>query len=831
MLRIIFLIAQVLSRAIDRLEHDFVPTNYDLYFDLQDECFKGDVVIEFKANKDSKIVNLNANSLDIKRVSLETSSGKQEGRATVSEEVLTVSFDEQLEKDKVYKLSLSFSGKYSKNLDGIYKSKYLGKTIISTHFEPTTARKAFPCFDQPDLKATFSIRVKADENYPTVLSNSSKKDVQQGVHIFNKTIPMATYLVAFVVGDFDYIETKSKSNIPIRIYTDKTDKENARFALEVAREALDFFELYFDFKYQFPKLDMVPIPSFAMGAMENWGLVTFRRSSLLYDPKIDTTMSKFKVAETVCHELAHMWFGNLVTMAWWNDLWLNEGFATWASFMALHNISSKLVDLDVWMDFINENLEQGMTYDSLHSSHPIAVDVKKPSEISQIFDSISYSKGASILRMLEIQVGHQAFRKNIQKYLDEHKLKNSVSENLLQNTPSPVDNFKMLYTWIKQEGFPIIKVREDGDSLILEQTRFLAGKKNNGDKNWIIPLTVTFTDEDPRKYIMNSKIFTIPLISKNYKINYSNTGVYRVLYTKDAFERILRSPFSKKEKLNVINDMFSLAFGGYLDIKWVVETIRKNVKERNYEILKSLKFNISKLYEIYFDEPKTLAYLSSFLNEIFSPFFESFDFKNSGDKMSVKLKNSLILAAALKVKDSRMLNILKKSFEDYKKGKTDICPDYLQSMFNAIVDENLDWVIETYRSTNNPTLRIALAKALGNVRRLENLEKMFKNFKQIDRQDLAYFLRGLFLNYKFKKNIVDFFIDNFKDIKEYINNDSMLNSIFESVLCGIADDNLRKKVESFTSNLKIQGSDRSIRKINEINYNLTLFKNKNKNVF
>lgn len=821
----------IMARTIDRLEYDFIPSNYDLYFDLQDDRFIGDVVIELKANKDSKVVNLNVNGLEVRDITLDSGTRRQEGRATISEEVLTVNFDEQLEKDKVYKLAISFSGKYSKNLDGIYKSKYLDKTIISTHFEPTTARKAFPCFDQPDLKATFSIRVKADKKYPTVLSNSSEKDVQQGVHIFNKTLPMATYLVAFVVGDLDYIETKSKSNIPIRIYTDKKDKESAKFALNVAKEALDFFELYFDFKYQFPKLDMVPVPSFAMGAMENWGLVTYRRSSLLYDSKKDTTSSKLRVAETVCHELAHMWFGNLVTMSWWNDLWLNEGFATWAAYMALNNISKKLVDLDAWMNFINEELERGMNYDSLHSSHPIAVDVKNPSEINQIFDSISYSKGASIIRMLENHIGHQNFRNNIQRYLSVYKLKNSTSSNLFQYAPSSKSTLEMLDSWIKQEGFPIIKVKEEGDYIILEQTRFLAGKKNNGDKNWIVPITLTFTDGEPLKYTMNTKTKKIRLASRNYKLNFSNTGVYRVLYTKEAFERILKSTFGVKEKLNIINDMFNLALGGYIEIKWVIETIRTNLKERNYEILKSLLINTSKLCEIYFDDQNTLTYLKKFINEIFSPLFKSFDLKNSGDKMSTRLKNALILSCGLIVKDESIVKDLKKMFEEYKNGKTDINPDYLQSMFNAVVDDNLDWVLETYRSTNDTTMRIVTAKALGNVVRLENLERMFGNYKQIDRQDLSYFLHGLFLNYKFKRNIVDFFINNFTEIKDYINNDGMLNSSLESVLCGIADEDLRKKIESFSSNLKIPGSDRSIRKINEINYNLTQFKSANQNIF
>jgi puromycin-sensitive aminopeptidase len=599
----------------------------------------------------------------------------------------------------------------------------------------------------------------------------------------------------------------------------------------VAKEALDFFENYFNHEYQFPKLDLVPIPSFAMGAMENWGLVTFRRSSLLFNDKKDTTLAKLRVAETVCHEIAHMWFGNLVTMAWWNDLWLNEGFATWASFMALNNISEKLIDLDVWTNFINDNLERGMIYDALHSSHPIAVNVKEPSEISQIFDSISYSKGASIIRMMETYIGHNAFRENIQKYLSTHKLKNAVSSDLFEHTPSSELSIKMLDSWIKQEGFPIIKVAEKDGFIELQQTRFLSGQKNNGDKTWIIPITVAYTDKDPKKYIMDKKILKIKLDSNNYKINFSSTGVYRVLYNEKTFESILKSKFSPKEKLNIINDMFSLAFGGYLKIKWTLDTIKTNLDVTNYDILKSILNNTSKLFMLYNDDQKSITYLEEFLTAIFSPLYKNFDLNKKEGKMSDRLKNSIILSSSLLVKDEKMLEDLKKNILEYKKGKIDINPDYLQTMLNAMVDDNIDWVIELYKTTKNATIRTNSARALGAVHKIENLDRVLKNYTLVDRQDFIYFMRGLSLNYKFKNNIVNFFMNNFEEIREYLNNESILNSLIESVFCDVSNDELRNKVESFISNLKIPESDMSIRKINEMNYNLSQFKKANENPF
>ncbi|ELA45804.1 hypothetical protein VCUG_02709, partial [Vavraia culicis subsp. floridensis] len=304
------------------------------------------------------------------------------------------------------RLSITFNGRVTTKMEGFYSSEYgTDQKMYSTHFEPTDARKAFPCFDHPAMKATFDIEITADKDL-TILSNMSAKDeVIKGTRktvTFNRMKRTSTYLIAFVVGDLQKI-TKGR----VSVYS-TYDVDQGMYALHVADQVLQFFEEYFGIEYPLDKLDMVAVPEFSMGAMENWGLITYRETSLLFNKDKSSMTQRRLIAETVAHEIAHQWFGNLVTPKWWDDLWLNEGFATWAAALGCNAIREKqkndpnivnpintkelLIDWEPWVSFINDDLDRGMESDMLDSSHPIKVPVYHPSEINQIFDAISYSK-------------------------------------------------------------------------------------------------------------------------------------------------------------------------------------------------------------------------------------------------------------------------------------------------------------------------------------------------------------------------------------------------------------------------------------------------------
>lgn len=817
MIIIFYLLYFVKSNNRKILNYNIIPFRYSLFFDIKSEGFEGFTEINIHIKQSQDFIDLNVQELDIENVTLDDEQNEYKlTYSNISEDVLRVNIGKSLEKNQNYILKFKYKGKYSKQMDGIYKSDYNNTPIYSTHFEATSARKAFPSFDQPDLKAKFILKVKAPEDF-IVLSNSSVKEKIGTTYTFNTTKPMSTYLVAFVVGKLDFIQTTSNNNIPIKIYADKEDLFTANFALKVAKEALDFFERYFEIKYPFPKLDLVAIPSFAMGAMENWGLVTFRKSSLLYNNKTDSTGSKLLVADTVSHEIAHMWFGNLVTMKWWNDLWLNEGFATWAATMAIHNLPKNLIDFDVWTNFINQDFEYGMEYDALQVSHPIAVEVNNPNEINQIFDQISYNKGASIIRMLEKYTKHENFRKGIQRYMNAFSYSNATSTDLFKFQDNPNIVINMVNSWINQEGFPLITVKETSDSLELTQSRFLTGNKNDDKKIWIIPLTIQFYGDEPQDYFFNEKTIKVPKKNEIYKINLSNSGVYRVLYSKETFEKILTNLDDVKEKLNIINDLFALGLGGYIDIRWVLKTVMEKINIRNYEILKSILYNLENLCKFYYNDFENLHILKNIIRFFIDKDIDSLELKEEGKTITERLKNGLILHFGVFIEDENTLSKLKKYYENYVKYGGGICPDYTYSMFSSVVDEKFSEIFNIAKTSKITNIKIMALKALGSVKNIDNLNILMNAFNEFERQNLNYFFAGLSSNLVHRKKVVMFFIDNYYKIKEYTNNDSIFNTSMCHILGQISDPELNKIINSFLKKLKNDGGDRTIKRIQEYN--------------
>ncbi|WUR03657.1 endoplasmic reticulum aminopeptidase 1 [Vairimorpha necatrix] len=811
------------NKTKKRLDKEIIPIHYDLKFNITPEKFEGSTVATVKTSRDTNNIILNAKDLNIQSVKVENKDEVKVKEFTIKDDLLKISLAEPLRKDETYKLTFNFHGKYSDEMDGIYKSSYNGKPLYSTQFEPTSARKAFPCFDQPDMKATFSITIKAPENH-TVLSNSSLDKKEGNSYLFNYTKPMSTYLVAFVVGQLEYIQASTSTNIPIAVYADKSDIKNGKLALDVAKFTLDFFQDYFQINYPFPKLDLVAIPEFAMGAMENWGLVTFRKTSLLFNPKTDAVASKLNVIETVCHELAHMWFGNFVTMNWWNDLWLNEGFATWASVMAFHNLPKSIIDFDIWTNFVNSTLEDGMEYDALHSSHPIAVEVQDPNEINQIFDKISYNKGASLIRMIENYVGHKNFRKGIQNYLNHFKYSNSESDDFFGFQYNSQVTTKMAQSWLNQKGFPLIKVEEKDKNLIISQKRFLSGEKKDENKLWIVPITIKFENENPKTLILDNQSIKIPMTSDIYKLNISNVGFYRVLYGQRTFERIFKKFDNNKERLNIINDLFALAYANYVDINWVVNFLTSSSIDYDYETLNSILSGLRKLCRIYYEDKKIIESIKKAIKNIIEPYILEIDLEKNSEDITAKLFNSLIVSNALFVGNQNIKDKLKKLFIDFKTGEKNICPDYIYPMMVSVVDDNLDDVINIAKNSILSNIRIMAMRALGAAQNVDNIKKVLNLYSELDRQDISYYYFGLSKNISHQKMIISFFIDNFDKISSYIINQSIINSSMSHVLSEISDSKLASQISNF---VKKFSENLTVQKIIETNEIFKNFKEKN----
>ncbi|VDM52114.1 unnamed protein product [Angiostrongylus costaricensis] len=485
-------------------------------------------------------------------------------------------------------LSLEYTGEINDKMRGFYRSSYKDdlnreKFLASTQFESTYARYAFPCFDEPIYKATFDVSLVVDPGMTAIsnmpynvvyFENTSTLHYRKIWVKFERTPQMSTYLLAFVVGELDYIQTSSKYGTIIRVYTVPGKRCQGTFSLDLAAKAIDWYSDWFGIEYPLPKCDLVAIPDFSMGAMENWGLVTYREVALLIDPSKSSTRQKSRVALVVAHELAHFWFGNLVTMKWWTDLWLKEGFA---SFMEYLFVGYMCPEFKIWEHFVNDELAQGFNLDALRNSHPI--EGKNPCELEEIYDKITYAKSNAINRMLFHYLGEQTFQAGLRLYLKKFQYDNAVTLDLWDalHEASGQDVAKMMSGWTKQMGYPVITVKERQQGtnriLTLSQRRFIAdGGEDLEDSLWQVPINVCVASnpaEIAGKFLMvdREQEIEVPNVTERewIKLNAGAAGFYRVEYSSDMIKAMISDMSSGKmlllDRFSIVNDLFALVTG------------------------------------------------------------------------------------------------------------------------------------------------------------------------------------------------------------------------------------------------------------------------------
>ncbi len=561
------------------MRHHVTPISYNLEFepDLKKFTFSGKSKITAKCNTPTSKITMDCAELKIH--SCKVYAGKKPIKCTVKtdakSEDLTISLDTRVS-GSVY-IDLEFSGILNDRLLGFYRSTYMqgGKKryMATTQFEAADARRAFPCWDEPEAKATFEISLVA-KNTHTAVSNmpiKSKKNLGGGriLYKFGKTPVMSTYLVYLGVGEFEYTSGKY-GKTQVRVITTKGHKKKTAYALDLGKRLLKEYDEYFGIKYPLPKLDLIAIPDFAAGAMENWGAITFRETILLYDSKTSSTRTKQYIAEVISHEIAHQWFGNLVTMQWWNDLWLNESFAT---YMATKFVDKLYPKWHMWDQFLGDAMAVAMNLDSLKSSHPIDVKVNSPSEIREIFDAISYDKGGCLLLMLEDYVGEPKFRAGLRKYLAKHKYANAKGSDLWDEIGkvSHMPVRKVMESWIGQMGFPLVSAKKSKNRIMLQQSRFLRDGKA-GPGKWPIPVTVGFEKATSKTLLTGTKgSVSAPKGTQGYLVNHGRRGFYRVRYDEESVLDLKYAVQTKKiphvDRWAVQNDMHELCTQGSIPIR------------------------------------------------------------------------------------------------------------------------------------------------------------------------------------------------------------------------------------------------------------------------
>jgi aminopeptidase N len=536
-------------------------------------------------------VNLKYSSIAVKQEDKELTCSFATTETTI---VISLS-DVSAKKGVALEISAQYSGVLDDSMAGFYRSNYKGrngedKFMGVTQFEPADARKAFPCLDEPLRKAVFSISFVVAKDLD-VLSNmpiSSEEPQGDGkkLVVFGDTPRMSTYLVAFAVGEFDFVEKKTKHDITVRILAPPGNKDKLAFALDVGAFTLDFFTDYFNVAYPLPKADMLAVNDFAAGAMENWGLITYRLTAILANEQ-SSVAAQMRVAEVVSHELAHQWFGNLVTMKWWDNLWLNEGFAT---YLATFAVAQKCPQWDPWTDFVVVDVGQALSLDSLKNTHPIQTPVNTVEEIEEIFDAISYSKGGTVLRMLYHYIGDKAFKTGLNDYLSKFSFKNATSEDLWDcwGASSSKNVREFMAQWTSVPGFPFIEVeqREDG-SLLLTQNRFFAdGGKEEKESIWPIPFRVVSNAEHFSKetiYMMKEKTLVLPSPGEGHyvKLNSEQMAMAHVKYPDDLLQRMVLTELSPIDRIGLLTDALALAKARKQSTTTVLNLLAKFEKEEN----------------------------------------------------------------------------------------------------------------------------------------------------------------------------------------------------------------------------------------------------------
>ncbi len=521
-------------------------------------------------------------------------------------------------------IKIRFSGKASQeSLHGLYKSSYGSEYLLTTDLEPIGARRVFPCVDDPSSKAVFNVQVKADKNLKVLFNTrvAKREDLGNGkVNLtFEPTPKMSTYLFYLGVGAFEEISLRAadgEGRVDFIVASSPGQAHKGKFALENAVKFLSAYEEYFSIKYPLEKLHLIAIPEYPSGAMENWGAITFREVALLVDQNTSVA-SRRRVVEVIGHEIAHMWFGDLVTMKWWNDLWLNESFATFME----HKMTDELYpEWNIWSDFLLQLTADAQNGDALSGTHPIEVEVRSPEEVSQIFDEISYGKGASTLRMIEAYVGAEAFRRGVAKYLKNFSYGNAEGRNLWKSiaeaSKQPVE--ELMEAWVKKPGYPLVRVSLKGNKLHLKQDRFLlsGARSSPQEAPWPIPLVAMINGEQ-RRVVFNHSEDEITVGSvTSIKLNAGQTGFYRVLYDEELYSLVKKDfrSMSSFDKWGVVTDLFAFLVAGLVDKKTYLEFVElvRDYGESDYIVVDALTDQLKLLKRVAKDSSEVASAYHSF---------------------------------------------------------------------------------------------------------------------------------------------------------------------------------------------------------------------------
>lgn len=573
--------------TVKRLISEFIPEHYalSLAIDRPNRAFTGTATITGNVVQNNAMVHAHGLSIDSITV-----DGKSAEWHLGKDDELTIG---NLKTGK-HIIVIGYTGKINDQLHGLYPCKYTvgneQKELLATQFESHYAREVFPCVDEPAAKATFDVTLTTETDV-TVLGNMPIKaqNVQNGLLVtsFDTTPKMSTYLLAFVIGDLQKKSGKTSGDVDVNVYaTPAQPAASLDFALEHAIKTIEFFNDYFGVPYPLPKSDQVALPDFSNGAMENWGLITYRESALLYNPSITSIAVKQYIATVISHELSHQWFGNLVTMAWWDDLWLNESFATIMEYIC---VDALYPEWNVWLDFNTNESVYALRRDSLAGVQSVKVAVRHPDEIQSVFDgAIVYAKGARLMQMMQNYVGETAFKTGLQTYFESHAYSNTTGADLWDalQSASGKNVAGLMDAWLTQSGFPVVKAKMNGGNVELMQRQFIIGPDEPNDKLWPIPLGTPFHTL-PELFTEKHAAYAINT-HKVFRLNTHDTAHYITNYSSELLGKILDEIRAGKadvtERAQIIKEQSLLVKSDESSSETLISLLQSYTNETNEKV-------------------------------------------------------------------------------------------------------------------------------------------------------------------------------------------------------------------------------------------------------
>ena len=720
---------------VPRLLDTFTPNHYNLTLDLthaEEKEFSGTVIISGDSTSES--ISLHSKGLTIQS-------------ATIDDQPADVSFGEFDElrlsqpnlKNGNHTIHINFSGNITDAMHGLYPCYFthdgVKKQLFATQFESHHAREVFPCVDEPAAKAEYDLTLITRPEI-TVLGNMPVKSEEENgdslTTTFEKTPRMSSYLLAFVIGELHKKSARTKSGVEVNVWATPAQNENTLdFALDIATRSIDFYDEYFGVKYPLPKSDHVALPDFSSGAMENWGLITYRESCLLADPELTPESSRRFIATVIAHELSHQWFGNLVTMQWWNDLWLNESFANMMEYVAIDALQP---DWHMWEDFAMNEVTAALRRDSLDGVQSVQADVNHPDEISTLFDpAIVYAKGGRLLVMVRKLIGEEAFRAGLKSYFEKFAYKNTVGNDLWQELELASDQpiVDLMNAWISQPGLPVVSVSNSHDVATLSQERFFIGEHQPSDALWPIPL---FANQPLDVKVLNQRETTVS-IEKPLQLNCGLSAHFVTKYDEFTREYLLKNitELPTLDKICILQDATILARAGFENSASLLPLALSLKTETNEKVFGMAAGALTELRKFVDDNDAARDSLKKISGEFARATFEELGWdEKAGESDDDRERRTTALSLMMYSEDKEVLNEAKTCFDNNK--MEDLPTEIRALIISANVrhfetPEMIENLFAAYKNTPSNDLQNDIAIGLTSTKNPETAEKILANIK------------------------------------------------------------------------------------------------------